>query len=95
MLTTSKLKVGESQFHYNQVIGAPLISIDVTMLKMEKVCVNVLRKHGKWRTDVMERISMLLRAHEMLKEELESAETRSGHLKKVHGKDEVVNLMLH
>jgi hypothetical protein len=71
MLTTSKLKVGESQFHYNQVIGAPLISIDVTMLKMEKVCVNVLRKHGKWRTDVMERISMLLRAYEMLKEELE------------------------
>jgi hypothetical protein len=71
MLTTSKVKVVESQYHHNQGIGEPLISIDVTMLKMEKVCVNVLRKHGKWRTDVMERISMLLRAYEMLKEELE------------------------
>lgn len=71
MLTTSKVKVGESQYHHNQGIGEPLISIDVTMFKVEKVCVDVLRKHGKWRTDVMGRISMLLRAHEMLKEELE------------------------
>jgi hypothetical protein len=82
MLTTSKLKVGESQFHYNQGIGAPLISIDVTMLKIEKVCVHVLRKHWKWRTDVMERISMLLRAYEMLKEELEKFRNQIGTFEK-------------
>jgi hypothetical protein len=54
MLTTSKIKVGESQFHYNQGIGVPLISIDVSMLKIEKLCVDVLCKHGKWKTDVVE-----------------------------------------
>jgi hypothetical protein len=82
MLTTSKLKVGESQFHYNQGIGAPLISIDVTMLKLEKVCVDVLRKHGKWKTDFMERISILLRAYEMLKEELEKCRNQIGTFEK-------------
>jgi hypothetical protein len=71
MLATSKAKVGESQFHYNQGIGAPLISIDVTMLKVEKVCQDILRKYGKWKTNVLEAISMPTQAHEKLKKELE------------------------
>jgi hypothetical protein len=68
MLTTSKVKVGESQLHYDQGIGAPLISIDITMLKMDKLCLDVLRKYGKWRTNIIEAISMPTRAHEKTKE---------------------------
>ncbi len=52
------------------------------MLKVEKVCVDVLRKHGKRRTDVMERILMLLRAQEMLKEELEKCRNQIGTFEK-------------
>ncbi len=78
MLTTSKDKVGESQFHYNQGIGAPLISDDVTLLKVEKVCLDMLRKYVKWRTNVMEAISMPTRAHEKLKKEQEKCRNQIG-----------------
>jgi hypothetical protein len=72
MLTASKVKVRGSQFDYDQGIGAPLISIDVTTLKVEKVCQDILRKYGKWRINVMEgAISMPTRAYEKLKKELE------------------------
>jgi hypothetical protein len=72
MLTTSKVKVGESQFRSNQGIGAPIISIDVTVFKVEKVCLDMLRKYRKWRTNSMEgAISMPTRVHEKLKKELE------------------------
>ena len=82
MLATSKAKVGESQFHYNQGIGAPLLSIDVTMLKVEKVRQDILRKHGKWRTNVLEAISMPTQAHEKLKKELEKGRNHIGTFKK-------------
>jgi hypothetical protein len=83
MLATSKAKVGESQFHYNQGIGAPLISIDVTMLKVEKVCQDILRKYGKWKTNVLEEaISMPTQAHEKLKKELEKGRNHIGIFKK-------------
>ncbi len=78
MLTASKVKVRESQFHYDQGIGAPLISVDVTTLKVEKVCQDTLRKYGKWRTNVMEAISMPTRAHEKLKKELEKCRNQIG-----------------
>jgi hypothetical protein len=82
MLTTSEVKIGESQFHYNQGIGAPLISVDVTMLKMKKVCLDILRKYGKWRTAVMEAISMSTRTHEKLKKELEKCRNQIGTFEK-------------
>ncbi len=82
MLTTSKVKSGESQFHYDQGIGAPLISIDVTVLKVEKVCLDMLRKYGKWRTNVMEAISMPTRAREKLKKELEKGRNQIGTFEK-------------
>jgi hypothetical protein len=83
MLATSKAKVGESQFHYNQGIGAPLISIDVTMLKVEKVYQDILRKYGKWKTNVLEgAISMPTQAHEKLKKELEKGRNHIGTFKK-------------
>ncbi len=83
MLATSKAKVGESQFRCNQGIGAPLISIDVTMLKVEKVCLDILRKYRKWRTNVLEEaISMPTQAHEKLKKELEKSRNHIGTFKK-------------
>jgi ribosomal protein L3 len=82
MLTTSKVKLGESQFHYDQGIGAPLISIDVTVLKVEKVCLDMLRKYRKWRTNSMEAISMPTRAHEKLKKELEKCRNQIGTFEK-------------
>jgi hypothetical protein len=83
MLTTSKVKVGESQFRCNQGIGAPLISIDVTVLKVEKVCLDMLRKYRKWRTNSMEgAISMPTRAHEKLKKELEKCRNQIGTFEK-------------
>jgi hypothetical protein len=82
MLATSKAKVGESQFRCNQGIGAPLISIDVTMLKVEKVCQDILRKYGKWKTNVLEAISMPTQAHEKLKKELEKGRNHIGTFKK-------------
>jgi len=83
MLTTSKVKVGESQFHYDQGISAPIITIDVTMLKVEKVCQDILRKYGKGRTNVMEEaISMPTRAHEKLKKELEKCRNQIGTFEK-------------
>ena len=89
MLTTSKVKVGESQFRCKQGIGAPLISIDVTVLKVEKVCLDMLRKYRKWRTNSMEgAISMPTRAHEKLKKELGKCRNQIGTFKKkLHGKD--------
>jgi hypothetical protein len=72
MLTTSEVKVEESQAHYiDQEIGAPLISIDGTTREMDKLCIDVLHKHWKWKIYVMKRISMPRPAHKMLKEELE------------------------
>jgi hypothetical protein len=57
MLAISSVKVRERQFHYiDQVIGTHLISVDGTMLKTEKLCIDLLRKHGKSKTDVMEGI---------------------------------------
>jgi hypothetical protein len=82
MLTTSKAKVGESQFHYDQGIGAPLFSIDVTLLKVEKVCLDMLRKYRKWRTNVLEAISMPTQAHEILKKELEECRNQIGTFEK-------------
>ena len=83
MLATSKAKVGESQSHYNQGIGAPLISIDVTMLKVEKGCQYILRKYGKWKTNALEgAISMPTQAHEKLKKELEKDRNHIGTFKK-------------
>jgi hypothetical protein len=82
MLTTSKVKLGESQFHYDQGIGAPIISIDVTVLKLEKVCQDILRKYRKWRTNSMEAISMPTQAHEKLKKELEECRNQIGTFEK-------------
>jgi hypothetical protein len=82
MLTTSKVNVGESQFRCNQGIGAPLISIDVTMLKGEKVCLDMLRKYGEWKTNVLEAISMPTQAHEKLKKELEKGRNQIGTFEK-------------
>ena len=82
MLTTSKVKVEESQFHYNQGIGAPLSSIDVTILKVEKICQIILRKYGKWRTNVMETISVPTRAHEKLEKEQEKCRNEIGTIEK-------------
>jgi hypothetical protein len=87
MLATSKAKVGESQFRCNQGIGAPLISIDVTVLKVEKVCLDMLRKYRKWRTHSMEAISMPTQAHEKLKKELEKGRNHIGTFKKSQAKD--------
>jgi hypothetical protein len=82
MLTTSKVKLGESQFHYDQGIGAPIISIDVTVLKLEKVCQDILRKYRKWRTNSMEAISMPTQAHEKLKKKLEECRNQIGTFEK-------------
>jgi hypothetical protein len=83
MLTTSKVKVGESQFRPNQGIGAPLISIDVTVFKVEKVCLDMLRKYRKWRTNSMEgAISMSTLVHEKLKKELEKCRNQIGTFEK-------------
>lgn len=83
MLTTSKVKVGESQFRSNQGIGAPIISIDVTVFKVEKVCLDMLRKYRKWRTNSMEgAISMPTRVHEKLKKELEKCRNQIGTFEK-------------
>ena len=83
MLTASKVKVRESQFQYDQRIGAPLIFIDVTTLKVEKICQIILRKYGKWRTNVMEgAISIPTRAHEKLKKELEKCRNKIGTFEK-------------
>ena len=57
MLTTLKVKVRERQLHYiDQIIVRSLISVNRMMLKDVKLSVDILRKHGKWKSDAMEGI---------------------------------------
>jgi hypothetical protein len=54
MLTTLKVKEWERQLHYiDQIIGKSLISVNRMMLKKVKLSVDILRKHGKWKSDAM------------------------------------------
>ncbi len=57
MLTTLKVKAGERQFYYiDQVIGGSHISVNSMVLRKEKLSVDILLKHVKWKSDVMEGI---------------------------------------
>ena len=55
MLSTLKVKVRERQLHYiDQIIVRSLISVNRMMLKDVKLSVDILRKHGKCKSDAME-----------------------------------------
>ncbi len=55
MLTTLKVKAGERQFYYiDHVIDGSLISVNSMVLRKEKLSVDILLKHVKWKSDVME-----------------------------------------
>jgi hypothetical protein len=54
MLTTLKVKEWERQLQYiDQIIGRSLISVNRMMLRKVKLSVDILRKHGKWKSDAM------------------------------------------